>query len=836
MIDDGIKIILAIADKAREALDARRRYREYLDFCISACYKLGRDSIAKISDPGGGEWLPPMNSAFVPLNLADMRGRETSLRDAFAGSARLIIQGPPGAGKSTLLKYVALVMARSLGGDAMQSLAQKRLGVHPHLPIFVELRDYRRETRLYDDLIVAALGSDPPRMLRDRLERDDVVYLLDGLDEVPLDAHTQLVNEIIDLTDRRPKHRFLVSTRSATYRFEDLAPGSFKSFSIQPFNSRQQTLLVHRYFTTWANNKLNPRGMPPEQQANDLMQEIEGNPTLSRLAGNPLLLSFVAFLYYRGEQAGLFRNKPEIYHACVRHLLMRRSPAADRLVTDQEANIAEQFVLLSELAWAMQNERTVAAMSGERITDILSQTIRRRKLGTVSAASVGEMEERWGLLVHEQETRRDSRATYTFAQQSFQEYLAANAVHEFPDEYWPMLQANIRAEHWREVLLLYVSMPADRRGIVPLNRALQALIPRNESPSVYDAILGGACLASAEAVAVPSRLRDYIVGQLDYWAGDHNSAPTDMRARALDVLALIAPEGTGRALRWIRERSPNGTEVLPEHFGKVGNDARQVLRSALLQELHAQREPCQRIVIARWLAQVGDTRLGDTVSVQGVRDQDQGQLRAGTYPVTNAEYLRFVEASGAAYAPAHWSRGRPLASQMNCPVVGVSWVEANDYCGWLSGILEHDVFLPTEAEWEALAAGLREDDRFPWGRGLNIECLNYRAEYGGVIPVGVLPEGKSAAQAHDVLGNVWEWTATQSGKDAYVVKGGAWDTMDDIAAAGIQMRSVLPRDTRQPNVGFRVFHRESTQVDDILDQPAGPMTRPGDKRPSAGPR
>ncbi|MCP5114707.1 MAG: formylglycine-generating enzyme family protein, partial [bacterium] len=78
----------------------------------------------------------------------------------------------------------------------------------------------------------------------------------------------------------------------------------------------------------------------------------------------------------------------------------------------------------------------------------------------------------------------------------------------------------------------------------------------------------------------------------------------------------------------------------------------------------------------------------------------------GKYPVTNAQYARFLEENPDHPKPQFWSYERFSAPQQ--PVVGVSWLEAQTYCRWAG--LE----LPTEAQWEAAARGT--DGRpYPWG-------------------------------------------------------------------------------------------------------------------------
>ena len=92
------------------------------------------------------------------------------------------------------------------------------------------------------------------------------------------------------------------------------------------------------------------------------------------------------------------------------------------------------------------------------------------------------------------------------------------------------------------------------------------------------------------------------------------------------------------------------------------------------------------------------------------------------------------------------------------PVMHVNWYEADAYCRWAGRRL------PTEAEWEraaSLSTDTGEKRRYPWG---NDTPSASRANLGGLrnrpIAVDALPDGDSAVGARQLLGNVWEWTAS----------------------------------------------------------------------------
>ena len=87
----------------------------------------------------------------------------------------------------------------------------------------------------------------------------------------------------------------------------------------------------------------------------------------------------------------------------------------------------------------------------------------------------------------------------------------------------------------------------------------------------------------------------------------------------------------------------------------------------------------------------------------------------GRYEVTNAQYERFVEATGYEAPLIDWPDGSIPGGLENHPVVDVSWYDALAYCHWLSEETGQTVRLPTEAEWEKAARGT--DGRvYPLGR------------------------------------------------------------------------------------------------------------------------
>jgi iron(II)-dependent oxidoreductase len=180
------------------------------------------------------------------------------------------------------------------------------------------------------------------------------------------------------------------------------------------------------------------------------------------------------------------------------------------------------------------------------------------------------------------------------------------------------------------------------------------------------------------------------------------------------------------------------------------------------------------------------------------------------------ELPRYWERAGSGFAARTFGEVRPLDSAK--PVCHVSWYEADAYARWAGKRL------PTEAEWEKAAAWSPTGGpkrRYPWAgasateTSANLDQLGFEA-----ADAGAYPEGRSAYGAEQMVGDVWEWTA--SSFDGYagfepfpypeysqpffgdrfkVLRGGSWATQP--AAVSTTFRNWDYPRRRQIFAGFR---------------------------------
>jgi formylglycine-generating enzyme required for sulfatase activity len=170
----------------------------------------------------------------------------------------------------------------------------------------------------------------------------------------------------------------------------------------------------------------------------------------------------------------------------------------------------------------------------------------------------------------------------------------------------------------------------------------------------------------------------------------------------------------------------------------------------------------------------GEFQMGDTSEEA---DDDERPLRTvrlanslamAATEVTFDEYDRFAKTMGRDL-PADDGLGRG-----KLPVINVNYEDATAYAAWLSVQTKQAYRLPSEAEWEYAARAGTTTTRY-WGEGNPCEYANaadqslkesvtynnpvYECKDGHAQAAPVGQFKANGFGLHDMLGNVWEWTA-----------------------------------------------------------------------------
>ncbi|NEC88751.1 ergothioneine biosynthesis protein EgtB [Streptomyces sp. SID12501] len=265
----------------------------------------------------------------------------------------------------------------------------------------------------------------------------------------------------------------------------------------------------------------------------------------------------------------------------------------------------------------------------------------------------------------------------------------------------------------------------------------------------------------------------------------------EVRGRALDVLESAAFEGTGARLT----EAGFAFGMIAQH--EQQHDETMLITHQLRQGpavLHApDPEPAPPFTgPAEVLVPGGPFTMGTSTEPWSLDNERPAHRREvasffiDTTPVTNAAYQAFIADGGyddprwwtpdgwaharqsSLYAPLFWFRegGQWLRRRFGVtevvppeePVVHVCWYEADAYARWAGRRL------PTEAEWEKAARhdpAADRSTRYPWGDAdPTPEHANLGQRHLRPAPAGSYPAGESPLGVRQLIGDVWEWTAS----------------------------------------------------------------------------
>ncbi|WP_217237655.1 ergothioneine biosynthesis protein EgtB [Streptomyces sp. AC555_RSS877] len=363
---------------------------------------------------------------------------------------------------------------------------------------------------------------------------------------------------------------------------------------------------------------------------------------------------------------------------------------------------------------------------------------------------------------------------------------------------------------------------------------------RPEIDSLYDAFEHPRSQRPSLPLLAPAEARSYAA---------------DVRGRVMDVLERAAFHGTrlteaGFAFGMVAQHEQQHDEtMLITHQLRTGP---QALTAPAPDPVPLFTGPAEVLVPGGPFTMGTSTEPWALDNERPAHRREVASFSIDTTPVTNGAYQAFIEDGGydderwwtaagwahirrnSIHAPLYWSRdGRQWLRRRfgvtevvppQEPVLHVCWYEADAYARWAGRRL------PTEAEWEKAArhdpAGDRST-RYPWGDADPApEHANLGQRHLRPAPAGSYPQGESPLGVRQLIGDVWEWTASDFlpypgfeafpykeysevffGPDHKVLRGGSF-AVDAVACRGTFRNWDYPI-RRQIFSGFRTARSEA---------------------------
>lgn len=367
-----------------------------------------------------------------PCDQPVSRDEPKSAIDWISKSSRAIVLGVPGAGKTTLLNYMASKVADN-------GLAGADVPIVVRLPEFALAIEKQPDLDFIDWAVSRAEEarcSNTGPALQDKLSSDPatMLFLLDGLDEVPLgrreDAlgevslRTRVIRAIERFIKNSPDAKFVLTSRINGF---DPSPWSnlrFDQFRLLEYGEEQIREVVDKWSVILATSKAET----PGKISTDLAEAIFGNARVNQLARNPLILT-VLILMCKSRGYALPRRRVDLYAKITEVFLdtwdaSKQKEFGFREVGFVDLDPRELNWLIAELALAMQRASLVTAHRWW-IVDHLHKTLCSRIGFDANTAKeqtdpiLTFLSERAGLL------EQRMPGVYAFTHRTMQEYFAA---------------------------------------------------------------------------------------------------------------------------------------------------------------------------------------------------------------------------------------------------------------------------------------------------------------------------------------------------------------------------------------------------------------------------
>ncbi|MGR9143938.1 NACHT domain-containing protein [Rhizobium leguminosarum] len=387
----------------------------------------------------------------------------------------IILQGKPGSGKSTVLRELA---RHAWAKPELLGLEGRHLVIPIRLRSYSETEGVSREEHIWSAIgrarDVSLASARPPEGFLQQwplLLGAPLLFLLDGLDEVPDAREREVLKWVLDLAGEQAK--IIVTCRPGTLTgdTEKIFSNIFERVELLAFDAAQERRLAEEWFGDGA----------------DAFIEEFGTIPRGELAGTPLLLTVAAGVF--ASNGMLPRHRSGLYGMFIdivwREGLRRCSP--DELGGDI-FDLAEALIpeCLRQVAMTMsmrQDDDQAGGFATESklMTDLLARTL-------ASALSLPQMiarrraEQMYDFLGSRSGILISSPDEIEWIHPTFREYLTAEGLlGDTPVTDMDSVLAKAASPSWRQVILFALAIGSERG---PVDRLMEKLLSANTGTSV----------------------------------------------------------------------------------------------------------------------------------------------------------------------------------------------------------------------------------------------------------------------------------------------------------------------------------------------------------------
>ncbi|KOP24520.1 hypothetical protein AMR41_20565 [Hapalosiphon sp. MRB220] len=426
-------------------------------------------------------------------------------------SSRTVIVGLPGAGKSTFFEWLQVKLA----SVEEQFILEDQQAIPLLLRVRqLDLRNLPKGAALIEKATASKDRADvmPNGWLDRQMKAGRVLFMLDGLDEAePELLNKYLIPWLFGLLKQYPKCHYLISSRPVGYPPGLLTKQKFVECDLLDFDKSQ----VQEYTCHWCtavrlarNESESEARREGESDGKNIIDGFRDHPYIRDLARNPLMLSAICLINYF-EGGRLPEDRALLYQLCVEGLLHNWD---QRRGIHSEFGFDEKLRVCREVALAMQAEDR-AECDADRVQEIFTKVLDNPER---AAKLLEHIRYRTGLLLE----RRPN--VFGFAHLTFQEYLAARAIHE-----GNRLGVDVKQlvqEHddgrWKEVIALYCGLATK-----PVVRDLvEQLIAQSDTESLGE-VLTEAYFATGSELAQDRELRQRVLERVAIAPGSWQAKP-----------------------------------------------------------------------------------------------------------------------------------------------------------------------------------------------------------------------------------------------------------------------------------------------------------------------